>query len=275
MPKKTKPHLEDVQSRSDDRGIPLRHAGVTRLRYPIVVWDRAAQQQPTVGTFRMTVELPHDFKGTHMSRFVEALERHRGEISLETLPELVDDLRTRLDAERAHVHVEFPYFIQRSAPATGAPSSLHVRCWFIGDAAEREATFTLGVEVPVMTLCPCSKAISRYGAHCQRSYVRMQIHFRELVWIEELVAYADAAASSPIFPLLKREDEKAVTESSYEHPVFVEDLVREVAVRLRDDERVLWFHVEAENEESIHDHNAFAAVSSDDLPDWRREVSAL
>ena len=257
--------LVDIQNTQDDRGIPLRQVGVTGLRYPITVWDRSEQRQNTVGTFKLTVDLPHDYKGTHMSRFLAAIELHRGEMSLETLPDLVDDLRNRLDAERAHARVEFPYFIRKAAPVSGVESSLEVGCWFVGDAAERDAEFTLGVEVPVMTLCPCSRAISDRGAHCQRSRVRMSIRFRELVWIEELVTYAEESASAPLFPFLKREDEKWVTEHSYDNPVFVEDLVRNVAVRLRDDERVTWFYVEAENEESIHAHNAYAATSSTDL----------
>lgn len=257
--------LDDIQSSADERGIPLRQVGVKGLRYPIAVWDRDEQRQNTVGTFKLTVDLPHHYKGTHMSRFIAALELHRGEMSLETLPELVDDLRNRLDAERAHVRVDFPYFVRKKAPVSGVESSLEIHCWFVGDAEEKEAEFTLGVEVPVMTVCPCSKAISDRGAHCQRSRVRMSIRFRELVWIEELVTYAEQSASAPLFPYLKREDEKWVTEHSYDHPVFVEDLVRNAAVHLRDDPRVTWFYVEAENEESIHAHNAYASVGSSDL----------
>ncbi|TVQ95207.1 MAG: GTP cyclohydrolase I FolE2 [Deltaproteobacteria bacterium] len=259
--------LEDVQSRPDYRGVPLRKAGISQLRYPMVVWDRDQQRQHTIGTFRLTVELPREYKGTHMSRFITALEHHRGEVSLETVPDLVDELRNRLDAERAHVHVAFPYFIRRAAPVTGQESSLALQCWFDGSADEREAEFTLGVEVPVMTLCPCSRAISARGAHCQRSRARMKIRFRELVWIEELAAIAEASASCGIWPLLKREDEKWVTERSYDNPVFVEDLARNIALRLKAEPRITWFEVEAENEESIHDHNAYAFVGSDDLPE--------
>ncbi len=257
--------LEDVQSRPDDRGIPLRHAGICELKYPVVVWDREKKTQHTVGTFKLTVDLPRHYKGTHMSRFVTALENHRGECSLETLPELVDELRERLDAERAHARVDFPYFIRKAAPVSGAVSDLAIRCWFVGDAAEKDAEFTLGVEVPVMTTCPCSKTISDRGAHCQRTHVRICIRFRELVWIEELVEFAEASASSPLYTLLKRNDEKHVTEQSYDNPVFVEDLVRNVAVLLRDDERITWFYIEAESQESIHNHNAIAAVGSEDL----------
>lgn len=257
--------LVDIQNSPDDRGIPLRQVGITGLRYPITVWDRAKEKQATVGSFKLTVDLPKEYKGTHMSRFLAAIEKHRGEMSLETMPDLVDDLRGRLDAERAHVRVEFPYFIRKAAPVSGVESSMEVLCWFVGDAEEKDAEFTLGVEVPVMTLCPCSRAISDRGAHCQRSRVRISIRFRELVWIEELVTIAEEAASAPLYPFLKREDEKHVTELSYDNPVFVEDLVRNVAVALRDDSRVVWFYCEAENEESIHAHNAYAAVGSADL----------
>ncbi len=257
--------LVDIQSTPDDRGIPLRQVGVVGLRYPITVWDRSKELQSTVGSFKLTVDLPKEYKGTHMSRFVAALEKHRGEMSLETMPDLVDDLRSRLDAERAHVRVEFPYFVRKAAPVSGVESSMEIICWFVGDAEEKDAEFTLGVEVPVMTLCPCSRAISDRGAHCQRSRARVSVRFRELVWIEELVAIAEAAASAPLYPFLKREDEKHVTEQSYDNPVFVEDLVRNIAVSLRDDDRITWFYVEAENEESIHAHNAYAAVGSSDI----------
>jgi GTP cyclohydrolase I len=257
--------LVDIQSSGDDRGIPLRHVGVSRLRYPMTVWDRQNRVQSTVGTFRLTVDLPHDYKGTHMSRFIEALEAHRGEISLETLPGLVDNLRERLDAERAAVRVDFPYFVRKKAPVSGLESSLEILSRFVGEAGERDAVFTLGVDVPVMTLCPCSKAISDYGAHCQRGTVRIDVRFREMVWIEELVEIAEASASAPIFTLLKRDDEKWVTERSYENPTFVEDVARNVALRLRDDTRITFFEVEVENDESIHAHNAYASVGSDDL----------
>lgn len=264
--------LADMQASADPRGIPLRHAGISQLTYPIAVWDRDSdRRRETVGRFKLTVDLPHNVKGTHMSRFVEALEAHQNDLSLETLPELVDDLRSRLNAERAHVRVDFPYFVSRVAPVSGSISQLKVDAWFEGDAnGERHGAFTVGIRVPVMTVCPCSKEISRYGAHGQRSYATIELQCREHVWLEELVEWADDSASSPVFPLLKREDEKWVTERSYETPVFVEDLVRNLALKAIADERVTWFRIEAENQESIHDHNAFAAVSSADLPDWNR-----
>lgn len=263
--------LADMQATPDPRGIPLRHAGVSQLSYPISVWDRHQVRQETVGRFKLTVDLPHNVKGTHMSRFLEALEEHQGNCSLENIPDLADDLRSRLNADRAHVRVEFPYFIPRVAPVSGKRSRLEIQACFEGDAVgERHGAFTLIVRVPVMTLCPCSKEISRYGAHCQRSHATVKLRGRELIWIEELVEWIDASASSPLYPLLKREDEKWVTEHSYENPVFVEDLVRNIAMKLIEDPRVTWFEVEAENQESIHNHNAYAAVCSADIPNWDR-----
>ncbi len=270
--------MEDLQSHRDDRGVPLDEVGVSGLRYPIIVWDRARERQQTVATIEMSVALPHEFKGTHMSRFIEVLEAHRGEVSLRTLPSLVGDLRARLEAERARVQLRFPYFLERSAPISGATALMDYECGFEGSArgpalggaaAEAEQDFTLEVSVPVTSLCPCSKAISDYGAHNQRSQLRVRVRSvdlaeRSMIWIEELVELAERSASAPVYPLLKRADERHVTMQAFDNPVFVEDMVRNVAVVLRDDPRVAWFEVRAENQESIHNHAAFARVQ------WRR-----
>jgi GTP cyclohydrolase I len=260
--------LDDVQARTDDREIDIDQVGVTGLRYPIVVFDRENQRQETVATVRLSVDLPHHFKGTHMSRFVEVLNLHRGEITMRTLPTILAELRRRLEAERARVEVRFPYFVEREAPATGARALMDYESWFLGEATGSASDFVLGVAVPVTSLCPCSKEISEYGAHNQRGHVSIEIRSRpdddgrpELVWLEELIETAENAASAPVYALLKRPDERAVTMQAYDNPVFVEDMVRNVAVDLKADERVTWFSVEAENEESIHNHNAFARIS--------------
>jgi GTP cyclohydrolase I len=202
-----------------------------------------------------------------MSHFIEVLNRHRGEVTLRTLPALLTELRTRLDAERARVEIEFPYFLERTAPISGATSLMEYECSFVAEASADADDFVLGVRVPVATLCPCSKAISDYGAHNQRGVVVLAVRTRrcadghpELVWIEELVGLAEAAGSCPVYPLLKRPDERYVTMRAYDNPVFVEDVVRNVAVALRRDERVIWFRVHAINFESIHNHNAFARI---------------
>lgn len=265
--------MVDVQSRRDDRRVPIDQVGVRDLRYPIVVLDRAQGQQTTVARLAMSVALPHHFKGTHMSRFIEVLNDHRGEVTMRTVPALLHDLKARLDAESARVEVRFPYFVEKAAPVSGAQALMDYECSFIGESTAAGDDFVLGVTVPVTSLCPCSKEISDYSAHNQRGYVTIELRacrdeagMPEIVWIEELVAVAEESASAPVYPLLKRSDERHVTMQAYDHPVFVEDIVRNVAVRLQSDPRVAWFEVSAVNQESIHNHSAFARV------EWRRET---
>ena len=257
--------MEDLQSARDDRGVALDHVGVSGLSYPIVVWDRAQERQQTVGTFAMSVSLPQHFKGTHMSRFIEVLDDHRGEITLHTMPSLLSDLQQRLEAERARVEVRFPYFLERAAPVSGARSLMDYECAFVGEVkahGKGAMDFLLEVNVPLTSLCPCSKAISDYGAHNQRSRMTLQVRAQpeEMIWIEELVQLAERCGSAPVYPLLKRADERHVTMQAYDNPMFVEDMVRAAALELRQDKRVSWFRVHAENHESIHNHAAFASV---------------
>jgi GTP cyclohydrolase IB len=259
--------LEDVQNRRDRRGIPINKVGVSDLRYPILVLDRAQQWQHTVAHVSLSVALPHHFKGTHMSRFVEVLNKHRGEITMRTLPAILRELRERLDAEQAHIDVKFPYFLERTAPVSGASALMDYRCAFAGESNGDTDEFVLSVEVPVTSLCPCSKEISDYGAHNQRGYVSVQVRGSrtrtgepELIWIEEIIEIAEAAASAPVYPLLKRPDERHVTMQAFDKPAFVEDIVRDVAMQLRDDSRVEWFRVHVVNQESIHNHSAFAEI---------------
>jgi GTP cyclohydrolase I len=266
--------VEDVQSRGDERRVPIDRVGVCDLRYPITVLDRRRETQHTIARIAMSVSLPHHFKGTHMSRFLEVLERHSGELTLRTLPAVLRELRQRLQAESARVEVEFPYFLERTAPVSGARSVMGYDCSFLAEAGPGSEDFTLGVRVPVTSLCPCSKAISDYGAHNQRGSVHIRVRGvcsaqgpPALVWIEELVDLAEGSASAPVYPLLKREDERHVTMQAYDNPAFVEDIVRNVAVSLREDPRVAWFCVRAVNHESIHDHDAFAQV------EWRRPAA--
>jgi GTP cyclohydrolase IB len=262
--------MEDVQGRRDEREVALDRVGVSGLRYPIVVLDRDHQKQHTVAVLKMSVNLPHEFKGTHMSRFIEVLNEHRGEITMRTVPAILRDLRKKLDAESAHIHVVFPYFLERRAPVSGASALMDYECSF--DAAVNGGTdkFVFGVRVPVTSLCPCSKAISDYGAHNQRGYITIDVQTirdREnnfaLVWFEELIDIAEQSASAPVYPLLKRADERHVTMQAFDNPVFVEDMVRNVALVLKNDSRIAWFRIDALNQESIHNHSAFASVEWD------------
>lgn len=260
---KTKPVTEplaDVQSSRDRREIRIDKVGVKNIEFPIVVRDRDRESQSTVGTIDMYVDLPAHFKGTHMSRFLEVLNEHKETaLGAAKIPAILDAMRKRLEAETAHFKVRFPFFMEKHAPVTGAKGVMPYWCTF--DAcAGRENDFVLTVEVPVTTLCPCSKEIAARGAHNQRGLVKVAIRFESLVWIEELVRWIEESASCELFPVLKRPDEKFVTEKAYDNPRFVEDMSREVTLRLLADIRIRWFSVEVENFESIHAHNAFAAI---------------
>ena len=257
--------LPDVQASKDGRNVPINKVGVKNIRFPIKVKDRQKTAQHTIGSIDMPVDLPHHFKGTHMSRFMEILNDHAGEISTEALPEILDTMRSRLDAETAHFYVSFPYFMEKAAPVTGASGLLSYDCSF--DASRGAVDdFVLTVNVPVTTLCPCSKEISSRGAHNQRGMVTVRVRFSGELWIEDLVGLVEDSASCSLYPILKRADEKWVTERAYDNPRFVEDLVREVTVRLRGVESTTWFHVEVVNFESIHQHDAYALVQEGVLP---------
>lgn len=259
--------MDDVQNRQDDRRIPIDKVGVSDLRYPIMVLDRQQGKQETVARLSMSVSLPHHFKGTHMSRFIEVLNEHRGEVTMRTLPDILRELRRRLEAESAHIEVRFPYFLERTAPVSEACALMDYECSFVGESNRDKDDFVLGVRVPVTSLCPCSKEISDYGAHNQRGYITIEVRSAptenkeaNIIWIEELIEIAERSASAPVYALIKRADERHVTMQAYDNPVFVEDMVRNAAAQMQRDERVRWFRVHAENDESIHNHNAFAVV---------------
>jgi GTP cyclohydrolase I len=261
--------MEDVQNRPDSRCVPINEVGVSELRYPIIVLDRAQGRQHTVARIAMSVNLPHHFKGTHMSRFIEILNEHRGEVTMRTLPMILRVLQTRLDAETARIEVAFPYFLEREAPVTRARALMDYSCAFLARRRADKDDFVLRIDVPVTTLCPCSKAISDYGAHNQRGCVTIEVRSRvdgsgerNLIWMEELVEVAERSASAGVYPLLKRPDERHVTMQAFDNPVFVEDVVRNVAVQLQADDRVAWFRVRAVNDESIHNHSVFAQVEA-------------
>jgi GTP cyclohydrolase I len=251
--------MPDLQSTPDTRNIAIDKVGVKDIRYPIVVLDRSKAQQHTVARVNMYVDLPHHFKGTHMSRFIEILNLYHGEISIDSMDTILQEMKDRLEASRAHLELEFPYFIEKAAPVSGARSLLEYQCRMCGTLGE-ERDFVLGVTVPVTSLCPCSKEISARGAHNQRSLLTAEIRYRGHVWIEDLVAWLEECGSAPVYALLKREDEKAVTEQAYDHPMFVEDVVRAVTEKLAAVEAVTWFRVACENFESIHNHSAYAMV---------------
>lgn len=252
--------LQDRQSERDHRELRIDKVGVRGLRFPIQVRDKARSVQNTVATIGMFVDLPKEFKGTHMSRFIEVLNAHGNIIHVENIADILYALQAKFHAETSHLEIEFPYFMVKRAPVTGKESLMDYRARFDAAVCHGEILFLLTVKAGVTTLCPCSKAIAAYSAHNQRSEVTVQVRSRKAVWIEDLIAIIESSASSELYALLKRQDEKAVTEHAYDNPVFVEDLVRNVALKLNAHPDVTWYKVEAENQESIHNHNAYACL---------------
>jgi GTP cyclohydrolase I len=250
--------VKDVQSEPDHRKIDLTRVGIKGIKYPMNVLDRSNQTQATVATVNMYVHLPHRFKGTHMSRFVEVLNDYCSDLNLNTFFEMLDKIKKSLDAPAANLEISFPYFIKKRAPVSGVPSMMEYTCNYIGEIHGEDRRLYIGITVPVCTLCPCSKEISTYGAHNQRGNVSVTVLFKDFFWIEEIIELVEGSASSEVFALLKREDEKFITEQAYSRPMFVEDVVREVTEKLRRDGRFVEFSVEAENFESIHNHSAYA-----------------
>lgn len=257
--------MEDIQNHRDHRNIDIDQVGVKGIRYPITVLDKDMGEQQTVAEINMYVNLPRYYKGTHMSRFVEILNEHSRRISLQHFPEILEEMKDRLDAESAHMEVRFPYFINKSAPVTGSAGLMEYQCIFKG-ALNSGSDLVMMIHVPISTLCPCSKEISEFGAHNQRGEVRLQVRFKKFVWIEDLIKLVEESASCEVFSVLKREDEKFVTEKAYLNPMFVEDIVRDIAQKLRKDPNITWFTVESENFESIHNHSAYAYIENGEAP---------
>ncbi len=252
--------MKDIQSGPAEVPIAVDRVGIKNFRLPLSVRDRAKGRQHTVAEVELSVDLPARFKGTHMSRFVEALSGFTGELDLVTFKNLLSDVRARLEAQNAHLTLRFPYFLAKASPASGATALMDYACQVSGEFEGDRFRQTLGVDVPVMTVCPCSLAIADRGAHSQRAVVSIRCRFSGFVWLEELIEIAEGAGSSPVYALLKREDEKHVTEQAFDNPTFVEDVARRVAQALSVHPKVTWFRVEVESFESIHNHSAFAGI---------------
>jgi GTP cyclohydrolase IB len=254
----------DIQKQPGLNDIDIDKVGVCDVTYPIEVLDKRSEKQSTTGLINMYVDLPRQFKGTHMSRFIEVLNQYRGEITVRNMGEILREIARSLEAKSAHMELSFKYFVEKEAPVSKSKSLMGYDCRFIGAYTEGDSEdFILEIKVPVMNLCPCSKEISQTAAHNQRSEVTIQLRFNDFVWIEDVIALVERSASSDLFALLKRPDEKHVCEQAYENPRFVEDIVRIIAKELVNDEKVTWFSVTSKNFESIHNHNAYAFIEKD------------
>lgn len=257
----TSSNIPDIQSQPDTRNMAIDMVGIRAIRRPIIVKQRIGDVQHTSALFNMAVSLPAHFKGTHMSRFIEVLEQSDPVISFSSFEQMIRQMITKLDAIAGEVSMEFPYFISKTAPISGVSSLMDYQVTFEGKVVNQAYRFTMKVAVPVTSLCPCSKEISQYGAHNQRSMITISVQSQHLIWVEELISIAEQQASCELFSLLKRPDEKHVTEKAYENPKFVEDIVRDIAVLLDADNRIQMYTVESENFESIHNHSAYAMIT--------------
>jgi GTP cyclohydrolase I len=255
--------IPDVQSLADVRHLAIDKVGIKGIRHPVIVKDKSVGVQHTIASFNMYVHLPHNFKGTHMSRFVEILNHHGREISVESFESILREMVKKLEAQSGHIEMNFPYFVNKTAPVSAVQSLLDYDVTFIGEIQDGDYQFTMRVCVPVTSLCPCSKKISERGAHNQRSHVTITVRTSKSVWIEEVVRFAEEQASCELYGLLKRPDEKFVTERAYDNPKFVEDMVRDIAAVLNADDRIDAYIVESENFESIHNHSAYALIEKD------------
>ncbi len=254
----------DLQNTKDYRNISIDRVGVKDIKYPITVLDRANKYQHTTATIDMFVDLPQEARGTHMSRFIEMLHVFRNDVSLKSFSMILDEMKQQLGAKSAHIEVRFPYFIEKKAPVSGAAGLMDYKCGFIAKTLEEGAPdVLLEVKVPITSLCPCSKEISEHGAHNQRGEVTLVTRFKEFIWIEDMISLVESAGSCELYSILKRSDEKAVTEKAYNNPKFVEDIVRDIALQLENDSNITWFSISVENFESIHNHSAYAYICSD------------
>ena len=256
-------NIPDIQSSKDTRHISIDKVGIKDIKHPVVVKDRSGREQHTVANFNMYVNLPDQYKGTHMSRFVENLNNHEYEITVKSFKRMIEEMTELLNAESGNVEMTFPYFVNKAAPVSGVESLMDYVVSFIGKIENGKPEVLVKVEVPVTSLCPCSKNISDYGAHNQRSRITACVEMNDFIWIEELLEVIEKVASCELYGLLKRPDEKYVTEKAYDNPKFVEDLVRDIAVEFNNDDRIAAYTVESENFESIHNHSAYAMLTCD------------
>ncbi len=261
--KKSTETIPDTQSAKDNRHIAIDKVGIKSIRHPIVVSDRSGREQHTVAHFNMYVNLPQEYKGTHMSRFVQILNNHEYEITVQSFKGMIVEMTELLNAESGSIEMNFPYFVRKSAPVSGVKSLMDYEVSFIGNIVDNKPEVFVKVQVPATSLCPCSKSISDYGAHNQRSHITACVRTKDFIWIEEIIDIIEKVASCEVYGLLKRPDEKYVTEWAYDNPKFVEDLVRDVALKFNDDQRIMSYTVESENFESIHNHSAYAMLSFD------------
>lgn len=255
--------MEDVQSSIDTRQMPINRVGIKDISHPITVINRDGSKSHSIATLSMSVSLPHDQKGTHMSRFLQMLNEQETVVSAKHFHTMLTDMVKRLEADSGYIEMQFPYFVEKTAPVSGVKSLMDYQVSLVGQIEQGYLDSTLEITVPVKSLCPCSKKISEYGAHNQRSHITVGVNCTSKLWLNELIKDVEAQASAELYAILKRPDEKYITEQAYNNPKFVEDVVRDVANALDNSNKISRYYVHAENFESIHNHSAFAVIERD------------
>ena len=251
--------MNDVRRQRDFRSVPIDKVGVKGLHYPVVLLDKTRRRQHTVALINMYVSLPQTSRGTYMGRFVEILKQYHDEIDIHKLGAILREMKQRLEAQSAHLEMEFPYFIEKKAPVSGAQALMDYRC-SVGADLGGKFRLRIGAAVPVTTLCPCSKEMVGSTGHNQRAEIRVTAELDGFFWLEDLIELVEGCGSSEVYSLLEREDEKHVTNLAFENPAMVEDVVRNVASRLKACKEIAAFEVEVESFESIHHHEAYAYI---------------
>uniref|UniRef100_A0A7V5XZX1 GTP cyclohydrolase FolE2 n=1 Tax=candidate division WOR-3 bacterium TaxID=2052148 RepID=A0A7V5XZX1_UNCW3 len=266
--------MKDIQSEKDFRNIDIDKVGIKGLKYPILLLDKAHKKQHTVATINMYVNLPKEFRATHMSRFIEIINSFHREIAISNIGKILRTMKERLNARSAHLELEFPYFIEKKAPVSLEKGLVEYQCQFIGNLEEKVTLF-MGVKIPGLTVCPCSKELSPNGAHNQWAILKVLVRFKGFLWLEDLIELIENSTSSPVYSLLKREDEKFIVEKAFENPRFVEDVVRDVALKLESHPLITWYSIECESFESIHNHNAYAYLEKKEKEKYKEEFKGI
>ncbi|MEO0097158.1 MAG: GTP cyclohydrolase FolE2 [candidate division WOR-3 bacterium] len=266
--------MKDIQNEKDLRNIDIDKVGIKGLKYPIVLLDKAHKKQHTVATINMYVNLPKEFRATHMSRFIEILNSFHREIAISNIGKILREMKERLNARSAHLELEFPYFIEKKAPISLEKGLVEYQCQFIGNLEEKIILY-MGVKIPGLTVCPCSKELTDVGAHNQRAILKVLVKFKGFLWLEDLIELIEDSTSSPVYSLLKREDEKYVVENAFKNPRFVEDVVRDVALKLESNHLITWYSIECESFESIHNHNAYAYLEKKEEKKYKEEWKGI
>jgi GTP cyclohydrolase I len=256
--------MKDIQRRKDKRGIPIKEVGISEIFLPISVSDKKNKLQQVISRIKISTNLSPEKRGTHLSRFLEVINKYQAyNFDIAKIADILKEVKSKLKTPEANLEISFIYFIEKIAPVSKNKFLMDYRCKIIGRILKNDRIFKkLEVEVPISSVCPCSKEISRVGAHNQRGLIILNVTISEFIWLEDLINLVESEASGILYPILKRPDEKYVTEKMFDNPKLVEDIVRDIAISVKEDKRIIDFSVKCINYESIHNHNVYAEITN-------------